>query len=83
MLHVSAIMGFGLKGSASWVTVVLSFLNFQVLFSLVCTEDHPLNILSGLLCQAAAKGVLWKSCKLMFTQNTRPKRCKMSPGQKS
>ena len=57
MLHVSAIMSFELKGSASWVTVVLSFLNFQVLFPLVYTEDHPLNILSGLLCQAAAKGV--------------------------
>ena len=57
MLHVSAIMSFELKGSASWVTVVLSFLNFQALFPVVYTEDHPLNILSGLLCQAAAKGV--------------------------
>ena len=63
-------------------TKLVSFLNFQVLCPLVYTEDHPLNISSGLFCQAAAKGVLWKSCKLMFTQNTRPKRCKMSPGQK-
>ena len=62
-------------------TKLVSFLNFQVLCPLVYTEDHPLNISSGLFCQAAAKGVLWKSCKLMFTQNTRPKRCKMS-GQK-
>ena len=73
----SAIMSFGLKGSASWAQPrkMLPFAVFKLVFNL-------LNILFWLLCQAAAKGVL-KSCKLMFTLNTRLKRCKMSLRQKA
>ena len=86
ILHISAIMSLGLKGCASCATVEhfeLHFLHFQVPSPVGRPNwSQLLNILSGLLFQAAGKGV-WKSCRLMFILNTRLKRCKMSPRQKS
>ena len=87
ILHISAIMSFGLNGSASWVTdqhlctTFCTFILFLPNWSEPCIESRAL--LSRLLFQAAAKSAaVLKSCRLMFTLNMRLKRCKMSATKK-
>ena len=81
ILHISAIMSFGLKGFASWVTGKIlcnDFCTSNFLFSKLVWTVECRTHLSG----SCSRVWCIESCKLMLIVNRRLKRCKMSPPQK-